>query len=127
MSHIKITGSVVVSIDAQDLDKIVIDDSALSESNRTNETNSEHVKDDFPVQNEYYENCSITIPLTPVKKQSRVCECACECWKREDYQSLAPRKAGYKENTESINGFSVVMACRHFASCRLNGTTCVLD
>ncbi len=65
-------------------------------------------------------------PSTPIKARStlnRRCGCDCECWKRNDYPGLAPRKAGYKEGTDSTE-YVVIMACKHFASCHLSGTTC---
>lgn len=69
---------------------------------------------------------AITSPSTPTKIRSTFshgCGCVCDCWKREDYPSLAPRKTGYKEGTGQ-NRFVAILACKHFASCHLSGTTC---
>lgn len=70
-------------------------------------------------------------PSTPTKPHSgstlnRRCGCECECWKRDDYPGLAPRKAGYKERTNG-EAYVVIMACKHFASCHLSGTTCASE
>jgi hypothetical protein len=74
----------------------------------------------------------VTPPSTPRKAKSTVyrkCGCDCDCWQHPEYYSLAPRKAGWHKNkTESgQNIYHIGMLCKHFASCRLSGTSCSLE
>lgn len=64
-------------------------------------------------------------PSTPKKSQSAKCpcDCDCECWRQDDYHSLAPRKAGYKQKS-GTEEYVMSIACKHYASCHLSGTTC---
>src|SRR5271156_3589716 len=45
------------------------------------------------------------------------CVCDCECYKRSNYATLAPRKPVLVEK-------KLVNICRHFSSCHLNGKSC---